>query len=193
MYTEKFGAAYESKRRKRKVVERVAAGLCTACGKVPATIKRKTCVVCREANRVEASQLRHAQGWKEYNKVYNKVRRLKIKKIVLEHYGNKCVCCGETNEAFLTLDHINNDGAKQRQKHRSAGGVLHNYIVKHGFPTDIQLLCYNCNCGKFVNGGICPHLTVNAMEGIDTSVPKLLAASQKERFLSLQSVPLVVN
>lgn len=39
-------------------------------------------------------------------------RRLKLE--VLAGYGGKCICCGETHPAFLTVDHINNDGAEHR-------------------------------------------------------------------------------
>ena len=33
---------------------------------------------------------------------------------VLDHYGRACSCCGETEPAFLTIDHVNNDGAEHR-------------------------------------------------------------------------------
>lgn len=26
------------------------------------------------------------------------------------------------------------------------------------YPEGYQVLCYNCNCGKSINNGICPHL-----------------------------------
>jgi hypothetical protein len=88
----------------------------------------------------------------------------KLKAIVHTAYGNKCACppCGETIPQFLTIDHKNNDGNKQRLKlfGRNRGGAaqtLYRYIIKNGFPSDLQLLCYNCNNGKRWNNGICPH------------------------------------
>jgi hypothetical protein len=29
--------------------------------------------------------------------------------------------------------------------------------VKNAFPDTITLLCFNCNCGKGRNKGVCPH------------------------------------
>jgi hypothetical protein len=29
---------------------------------------------------------------------------------VFNHYGGECICCGLADTAFLTIDHINNDG-----------------------------------------------------------------------------------
>ena len=77
-------------------------------------------------------------------------RRAKLRKIVFDHYGNKCCECGETIAPFLTLDHANNDGNVHRTKlgNRVAGVALYNEIISSGFPDRFQILCFNCNCGK---------------------------------------------
>jgi hypothetical protein len=31
------------------------------------------------------------------------------------------------------------------------------YIIKNNYPDDFQILCANCNWGKQLNGGVCPH------------------------------------
>jgi hypothetical protein len=81
-------------------------------------------------------------------------RRLKLR--VYEAYGNRCVCCGEDNLGFLSIDHVNGGGRAHRQE--VGGGVqLWRLIIKAGFPDDFRLLCYNCNLGRYHNGGICPH------------------------------------
>jgi len=78
-------------------------------------------------------------------------------------YGNKCNCCGETNPLFLTIDHINNDGYKIRPRNKNGyaqaefSGSYYKRIIRADFPKDLQLLCWNCNCGKNRNNGICPH------------------------------------
>ena len=73
-----------------------------------------------------------------------------------EAYGSRCVCCGEDNLGFLSIDHINGGGRAHRKE--VGGGVqLWRLIIKAGFPVDYQLLCYNCNLGRYHNGGICPH------------------------------------
>jgi hypothetical protein len=76
---------------------------------------------------------------------------------VMLHYGGAvCVCCGETDIRFLTLDHINNDGAQHRQ--RSGSGInLYCWLKKNNYPECIQVLCYNCNCARAHNNGVCPH------------------------------------
>jgi hypothetical protein len=78
--------------------------------------------------------------------------------VVIEHYGSRCVCCGETNRGFLTIDHINNDGAELRKKlHGKSGVSFYRWIYKNGYPDWLQVLCYNCNFGRQRAGGICPH------------------------------------
>lgn len=84
----------------------------------------------------------------------------KHRKEVLDHYGNKCNCCGETEQDFLTIDHINNNGAKHRIEIKNSGGrQFYAWIIRNNFPKDLQILCWNCNCGKQYYGlGIqCPH------------------------------------
>lgn len=107
---------------------------------------------------------------KNYRKNNKEELRVKFKKwreeLVVEtifHYSNgtmKCACCSETEIKFLTLDHINNDGAKQRRKLKLAGGWRFYYWLKlHNFPDDLalQVLCANCQLGKERNNGVCPH------------------------------------
>ena len=62
----------------------------------------------------------------------------------------------------MSLDHVNNDGAAQRVSlHKLYRGDNHFYlyraILAGNAPTDIQTLCFNCNFGKGINNGICPH------------------------------------
>ena len=75
---------------------------------------------------------------------------------LLEKYGSVCVCCGETQRLFLTIDHVNRNGAEDRAKH---GGhrPLYYWMSQQPRLPDYQVLCYNCNCGRERNGGICPH------------------------------------
>lgn len=83
-------------------------------------------------------------------------RKLRLEVII--HYGGnppKCACCGETELDFLTIDHINNDGAKHRKQH--GHNFLPNWLKKNDFPEGFRVLCYNCNCGRRINNGVCPH------------------------------------
>ena len=74
--------------------------------------------------------------------------------------GAVCACCGETTLEFLSLDHTNNDGAKQRRllKYHGSGHAFYVWLRKHGYPEGYQVLCMNCNFGKRMNGGVCPHV-----------------------------------
>lgn len=74
---------------------------------------------------------------------------------VIEAYGGKCACCGETVIPFLTIDHIANNGAEHR---REIGGSssIYWWLVNQGFPEGFQVLCWNCNAAKHLVG-VCPH------------------------------------
>ncbi len=68
----------------------------------------------------------------------------------------KCACCGETNIGFLTLDHEIAIGSLRRNK---GGASFCRWLRARGWPKNLGLrvLCWNCNCGRQSNGGICPH------------------------------------
>lgn len=117
--------------------ERTAAGLCLRIG-CPNDVApgRKQCKRCLD-NSAESSR--------------------KAKQVVFNHYGQICNCpcgCRVTNYRWLTIDHINNDGAEKRKRggHR-AGKEFYLQIARLGFPDDLQILCWNCNCAKAFFGG----------------------------------------
>lgn len=64
-------------------------------------------------------------------------------------------CCGETEPLFLSLDHVNNDGASHRKVIDRR--KLYKWLARNHYPSGFQVLCMNCNHGKFRNGGVCPH------------------------------------
>lgn len=71
-----------------------------------------------------------------------------------ERYGGaKCACCGEATYEFLSLDHINGGGARQR---RMTTLPLASWCKRHGWPEGFQVLCHNCNQAKGYYGK-CPH------------------------------------
>lgn len=84
-----------------------------------------------------------------------KENRVKRKVLIFNHYGSTCTCCGEQEKRFLTIDHTNNDGSSHRKVIKRAN--IDKWIIKNNFPKDFQILCWNCNLGKYHNGGICPH------------------------------------
>jgi hypothetical protein len=57
---------------------------------------------------------------------------------------------------MLTLDHVYGGGAADERQLGSLGGRLYRHLKRSGFPPGFQVLCYNCNVGKYRNDGTCP-------------------------------------
>jgi hypothetical protein len=80
---------------------------------------------------------------------------------VLDRYGRECACCGESIEMFLCVDHVNG-GGNQHRKEIGVGSVrLYSWLKQNGWPDEFQILCCNCNAGKYKNGGVCPHEAIS--------------------------------
>lgn len=68
-----------------------------------------------------------------------------LKEKVYNHYsgGNiKCAKCGFTDIRALSVDHINGNGSKHRQK--IGHGDTYRWLVNNNFPIGFQILCMNC-------------------------------------------------
>ncbi len=129
-------AAAQSMRSLRQ--HRVGRGLCRYCGLRPIQGTGELCSTCSP---VQNSRV------KRY--------RARIRAQVLQAYGSCCACCGETIDAFLTLDHIDGGGSEE-----STGGYAYRRAIREGFPDSFQLLCFNCNIGREKNENrLCPHVT----------------------------------
>ena len=83
------------------------------------------------------------------------VVRLKMD-ILLAYGGYRCVCCNIENPDLLTLDHIDG-GGHQHKKSVGCNRAIYRQLKTQGYPAGYQVLCFNCNCGRQVNGGVCPH------------------------------------
>jgi len=85
-------------------------------------------------------------------------RHERLKREVFQAYGNKCVCCGEKELHFLTIDHINGlpDRHRQLDGRRVSGTRLLYLLRQEGYPKDCRILCWNCNC-SYAYYGFCPH------------------------------------
>ena len=79
-----------------------------------------------------------------------------LRTIIIDAYGGKCSCCGESNVCFLSIDHIDNNGAEERLIYKGQS-TFYNKIINEHFPATYRLLCHSCNLGRYFNGGICPH------------------------------------
>jgi len=129
---------------------------------------KKICSKCREEkdftnpkeNYCKSCKKEYNAKWRKENREYHNARVKKWtqdrRRLVIEHYGAKCVCCGESNYAFLTLDHKNNDGNIERKLYKNQNASIMARVIKDNFPDTYQILCYNCNHAK-ANLGKCPH------------------------------------
>lgn len=102
----------------------------------------------------------------EYQRKYAKEHRaeirerkrklyLRLRQETIDHYGGRCTCCGESIIELLVIDHVNNDGAVHR-KLVGRGEMFYYWLRRNGYPSEFQVLCWNCNAAKEIYG-ICPH------------------------------------
>jgi hypothetical protein len=127
-------------------------GLCISCGKEPAEGSR--CGKCKERAAEQARRRRTRIN------AYQRARNERLRLECIAAYGGRCVCCGEDHPRLLTIDHVNDDGAYERKSIRSLP-VLIAKLKREGWPRDrYQIMCFNCNCGRAHNGGVCPHKEV---------------------------------
>lgn len=76
--------------------------------------------------------------------------RAKLKKEVFEAYGGKCAWpgCNTSDIDMLTIDHVNNDGQKERMRGFTSGDAIYRRAKKENFPSRYQCLCANHNLKK---------------------------------------------
>jgi len=111
-------------------------GVCNNCGKNKEDAEFKTCKKCREKRRA---------------------RHINSKKKVMQAYGGKCNCCGDSFIGRLTIDHLNNNGNEHRRQIGSNGGSsFYFYLIRNNYPSGYQVLCSSCNLCKHTMGH-CPH------------------------------------
>ncbi len=131
-------------RRRELEEERKLNGSCPKCGK-DKDDEFVHCSVCRNKYKLQPS--RNSEKTKRYQ------RRARVD--CLNHYGRQCNCCGESVEMFLEFDHIDNNGAEHRKVDKIRS--LPVWLKRNGFPEGFHVLCRNCNWGKHINDGVCPH------------------------------------
>jgi hypothetical protein len=79
-------------------------------------------------------------------------------KVFIAYGGWRCACCGESERSFLTIDHMLNNGSQLRREGVHGHSTkFYRWLVREGFPANFQVLCMNCQFGKRMNDGICPH------------------------------------
>lgn len=89
---------------------------------------------------------------REKSKLYQKEYLRSIRLKVIEHYGNECRCCGEKENKFLGIDHIENGKGNPVNRKESS----YREAIRNNYPDYLQVLCHNCNLAKGFYGK-CPH------------------------------------
>lgn len=143
-------ASYAKKRRSERLLKKT----CPICGKRRLAKGKAACRTClkREAGYHLESYYKNHERMTAKRKEYTKALRLEV----FNGYGGAfCRCCGESEYVFLTIDHMNNDGAAHRREVGRGLGVFR-WLRDNGFPPGYQVLCWCCNEARRLVG-VCPH------------------------------------
>ena len=105
------------------------------------------------------NKLRYQRDCKDRMKTNKRIRfwinepKIQIFRIL----GGTCACCGETRAEFLSVDHKNGGGQKQRKQYLNhRGGYWRDILKDPRLKEKYQILCMNCNWAKGIHG-YCPH------------------------------------
>jgi len=113
--------------------------------------------ICKECTKARATEWRKKHPESSKRKSLKYYRKIRLRALL--HYSNKtlrCACCGENTLEFLSLDHIQNNGAEHRRTMKNEHTDIFHWVHKNGYPEGFQVLCMNCNFAKGIMGE-CPH------------------------------------
>jgi hypothetical protein len=108
---------------------------------------------------VLAAGKRYREKNKDLINEKTRIRYKKRKETLIKKYGGKCECCLETRIEFLSIDHINGGGTKER-KEISSTGVFIKLLKASERLEGYRLLCHNCNMAMAYYD-VCPHKLID--------------------------------
>ena len=115
--------------------------------------------VASHPEQAKATQRRFKAKHPDAFRLYNLKRKVEM----VDSYGGKCACCGETEIAFLSLDHANGGGTQHRL--RMGQNKMMAELRAAGWPKDgYRILCMNCQFGTRY-GHECPHTRFKEVPG----------------------------
>ena len=92
---------------------------------------------------------------KEYHRNFSHAWSAELKLAAFNKYGKACLCCNETHNEMLNIDHIH--GRKSVGHARNMKGPkLYKWLADNNYPSGFQTLCFNCNFSKH-RFGECSH------------------------------------
>ena len=114
-----------------------------------AAARRARLYAKKNKQKVQAIYKRSKQKYSARSRERRRAQKLEA----INRYGGRCVCCGQECIAFLTIDHVHNDGRDHRRgtgQYQGTGVGIYRWLWKHDYPQDgrFQVLCYDCNCAK---------------------------------------------
>jgi len=119
------------------------------CGETPRLCSIDGC----ERNHIAKGLCDIHYRYEHYDSSYRVNLYTRMREDVLSAYGHACECCGLTESVFLSIDHINGNGASHRKEYH---GSIYQWLRQHDYPRDnFRILCHNCNFA--VRFGDCPH------------------------------------
>lgn len=160
-----------AKRKRRRL-----AGVCVNCRSQPDP-GFATCRICiaKDVHRVQIRRRRlrsaglcircgrrrdgrwlHCSSCRMYGRKVKRRFGIRLRQALLSRFGSRCRCCHETEPAFLTLDHVRDDGNKDRRDGGNAYSLYRRILTGREDLARFQLLCWNCNLAK-AHHGRCPH------------------------------------
>ena len=142
--------------------------VCRVCGTTlveaenwrSSTAKQKS-YICNACDSQRAKEYRQ-RGYKKplaaraRDRYMQSQKHQEMKQAIMEAYGGKCECCGENQLIYLSVDHINCDGAEHRRELKKSGTKFYEWLVANDYPTGFRVLCMNCNTALGMYG-YCPH------------------------------------
>ena len=135
-------------------------GLCTQCGKNPIENSKKSCRQCikkgisynkKRKLALKLSNVCTMCGSRPLKSAIfcdQCLRRAAAKRLVLKltvfnvYGGPRCVGCGESELACLSMDHINGGGNRHRREVGSHS--IYDKLKKNNYPPGFRVLCMNC-------------------------------------------------
>jgi len=110
--------------------------------------RRHECIECNrirveshhkknKERRLKRARERYAQNPSKYwsseqierAKCLARQKNAELRNIVIKRYGGVCVCCGEAEPKFLTMDHVENNGQHMRKNVHGTGVAVYRWII----------------------------------------------------------------
>lgn len=122
--------------------------ICPECG-IEFEPEKHNTKYCNEKCRQDSSNRRNYSKNRSKELKRMRERRAALKLEVLTHYspnetlGCSWEGCSITDVDMLSLDHIQNDGAKDRKDNPGPSTSTYFKVKQKGFPLGLQTLCWN--------------------------------------------------